>query len=166
MALDDNMEAPPVHGRPKATQKPASQSVPLPESIPEQPSQEPPAPDVVDVAKLKQSLQSIIGKIKELHTLSMDMSFEKSRTELIVKNHQVNALAAATEATDAGGKKLNSNDTARKSHADSILAKSEAYQAMVARVEELKTLLWKNDIELEYTRNLLRGMEIISRYRQ
>ena len=171
MPLDDVNQAPSIHQKPavaKGTQKPVnpSPSTALPESIEGAKVQEAPPSDSVDIPKLKASLMGLVGKINTLHTKSMDMTFEKAKVEAYVKDYEKTALQTAIEATGADGKKVNTNDVSRKAHADGILAKSDAYQQAVARAEALKIEMWKNDIELEYNRNLLRGMEIISRYRQ
>lgn len=170
MALDDVTEAPSIHKKPavaKGTQQRVNPnpSIELPEAIEQ--SKEAPAPaESVDIPKLKASLMGLIGKINVLHTKTMDMTFEKAKVEASVKDYEKTALQTATEATGADNKKINTNPETRKAYADAILSKSEAYQQAVARVEALRTEMWKTDIELEYNRNLLRGMEIISRYRQ
>jgi len=128
-------------------------------------AQAPVASNDVNVPALKEKLMALITNIKTLHTKADDLSAEMARVSLIVFNMEANALSVATDAKGDDGKKIHSNAEARKAGAEALLAKAPAYAEANKQLEQIKRDARTNEIELEYNRNLFRGMEIISRYR-
>lgn len=151
-----------VEVTPPAIQKAQAPQMGAPMQPPPPPT---PNPDAVDIPALKTKLVSLINGIRDLRIKHGELSIEKGKTVLMMRDLESNAMKVAVEASDDKGKKINTNAESRKAHAESILEKSEAYKAHSSKIESLDEQLRLIGIEAEYNTNLLRGMEIISRYR-
>jgi dynactin complex subunit len=101
-------------------------------------------------------MKELAKEIMEKRLKLLEDKQKLAEAELVKKNQELTTQLRVAEELNGDGKKVYSNDTQRKKAVDDLLSDNKGYQELTHVIKDLGVLIAREEITIEYLKNMLR----------